>query len=102
VYNPDKTISCIAKNNLSIYIAADGKVYPCCFTGFNPLTYNKGFHGFVNKQIAPLMHNNDLHETTLEEAIKWFSKVESSWSKTSAGEGRLIQCDIVCSKSLTA
>jgi len=48
------------------------------------------------------MHNNDLHETTLEEAIKWFSKVESSWSKTSAVEGRLIQCDIVCSKSLTA
>jgi len=101
-YNPNRKLDCFTKNNNSIYIAADGRVYPCCFMGFNPLTYNKGWHGFVNGQIKPIVYNNSLHETTLEEAMKWFSKVESSWAKTSMENGRLIQCDIACGKLETA
>jgi len=101
-YDPNRTISCGTKNKRSIYIAADGRVYPCCFTGFSPHSYNKGWHGFINKQIAPLVKNNSLHENTLEEAIGWFSKVESAWTKTSIEDGRLIQCDITCGKLETA
>lgn len=97
-YDPNRKLRCFTKRNNSIYIAADGRVYPCCYMGFNPLTYNKGWHGFVNGQIKPLVYNNSLHETTLEETIKWFSKVESSWAKTSVEDGRLIQCDIACGK----
>jgi MoaA/NifB/PqqE/SkfB family radical SAM enzyme len=97
-YDSNRKLSCDTKNRSSIYIAADGRVYPCCFMGFNPLTYNKGWHGFVNGQIKPIVYNNSLHETTLEEAIKWFGKVESSWAKTSMEDGRLIQCDISCGK----
>jgi len=97
-YNPQRKLSCFTKDNNSIYIAANGKVYPCCYMGFNPETYNKGFHGFVNKQIAPLIEKNDLHYFSVEEAIKWFSKVESSWTKTSMEDGRIIQCDIACGK----
>jgi MoaA/NifB/PqqE/SkfB family radical SAM enzyme len=97
-YDPNRKLHCFTKKNNSIYIAADGRVYPCCYMGFNPLTYNKGWHGFVNGQIKPIVYNNSLHETTLEEAIKWFGKVESSWAKTSVEDGRLIQCDIACGK----
>ena len=101
-YNPNRKLDCFTKNNNSIYIAADGRVYPCCYMGFNPLTYNKGWHGFVNGQIKPIVYNNSLHETTLEETIRWFGKVESSWAKTSTEDGRLIQCDITCGKLETA
>lgn len=97
-YDPNRKLSCFTKNCSSIYIAADGRVYPCCYMGFNPHTYDKGFHGFVNAQIKTLIYNNNLHEYTLEEAIRWFSKVESSWTKTSVEEGRLVQCDIACGK----
>ena len=98
LYDPDRKLSCFTKKQNSIYIAADGRVYPCCYMGFSPLTYNKGWHGFVNRQIAPLVNNNNLHETTLEEAILWFSAIESKWTKTSMADGRLIQCDIACGK----
>ena len=97
-YDPNRKLHCFTKNANSIYIAADGRVYPCCFMGFNPLTYDKGWHGFVNGQIKQIVYNNSLHETTLEEAIKWFGKVESAWAKTSVEDGRLIQCDIACGK----
>jgi len=101
-YNPDRKLSCFTKTANSIYIAADGRVYPCCYMGFSPHTYDKGFHGFVNSQIKPLVQNNNLHENTLEEAIRWFSKVESAWTKTNVEDGRLIQCDIACGKLETA
>ena len=101
-YNPDRKLNCFTKKENSIYIAADGRVYPCCFMGFNPLTYDKGWHGFVNGQIKPIVYNNSLHETTLEEAMKWFSKVETSWSKTSVEDGRIVQCDVACGKIETA
>jgi hypothetical protein len=97
MYNPDKKLSCITKNQNSIYIAADGRVYPCCFMGFSPHTYKTGYHGFLNSQIAPLVSNNDLHTTDLKTAISWFSKIESSWTKTSTAEGRVTQCDVACS-----
>lgn len=89
---------CFTKNHNSIYIAANGLVYPCCYMGFNPLTYKQGFNGFINRQIKPLVKNNSLHEYDLETCIKWFNTVESAWTKDSYENGRLIQCDQVCGK----
>ena len=100
-YNPyvnGLTHSCFTKNNNSIYIAANGLVYPCCYMAFNPLTYDQGFNGFVNRQIKPLVKQNSLHEYDLETCIKWFGNVESAWTKDSYENGRLIQCDQVCGK----
>jgi len=98
LYGQGLTHSCFTKNNSSIYIAANGLVYPCCFMGFNPLTYDQGFNGFVNRQIKPLVKYNSLHENDLETCIQWFSSVESAWTKDSYENGRLIQCDQVCGK----
>lgn len=97
-YNPNRKLNCFTKQVKSIYISANGKVYPCCYLGFAPETYKKGFHRFINEQIFPLIEHNDLHKNTLNEAIEWFNKVESSWTKTSADTGRLVQCDICCGK----
>lgn len=101
-YDENRKLDCFTKNSKSIYIAADGKVYPCCYMGFSPHTYDKGFHGFINSQIKKIIFNNDLHQTTLEEAIKWFGNVESSWTKTSIENGRVVQCDVACGKIETA
>ncbi|NDB57152.1 radical SAM protein [bacterium] len=90
--------SCFTKDNSSVYIAANGLVYPCCYLAFNPLTYDQGYNGFLNRQIKPLIKHNSLHENELETCIQWFSSVESSWTKDSYETGRLIQCDNVCGK----
>lgn len=97
-YNPKRKLKCFTKEVKSIYIAANGKVYPCCYLGFNPQTYKKGFHRFVNEQISPLISNNDLHFTTIKDTLVWFNNVETSWTKTSSESGRLVQCDICCGK----
>ena len=97
-YTQELTHDCFTKKKNSIYIAADGRVYPCCYMAFNPLTYDQGFNGFVNRQIKPLVKNNSLHEHDLETCIAWFSSVESAWTKDSYENGRLIQCDQVCGK----
>lgn len=92
------THSCITKNQKSIYISAEGKVYPCCFFGFSPETYDKGWNGKMNRQIKPLLEKNSLHEYDLETCIRWFGKVESAWTKDSYEEGAIMTCDIMCGK----
>jgi MoaA/NifB/PqqE/SkfB family radical SAM enzyme len=96
--NFDSTIYplCISKTRSSIYISSEGKVYPCCWLGMNPQTYNKGFLGMVNKHTVPYMKNSDLHDHTLEQCLEWFLDVEKSWDIPSYRNGRIPQCDINC------
>jgi MoaA/NifB/PqqE/SkfB family radical SAM enzyme len=91
-------VDCEAKRVDSIYIAADGKVYPCCWLGFSPETYHKSWVGKLNQQITKLVKNNNLHKSSLEECIRWFVGVEKSWAIDSYKEGRLMQCDISCGR----
>lgn len=90
------TPSCETKNKNTVYISAEGKLYPCCYLGFSPSTYNFFFNSFVNRQIKGYQKNNDLHVNTLEEAFAWFSDVEESWKKPDYTVGRLLQCDLKC------
>ena len=90
---PGSNIRCKALNDRSIYISAAGKVYPCCWLGFSPETYDKNWLGMLNKQIKPLVSNNDLRHNTLEQCLEWFESVESTWNSSN----RLAQCDHNCS-----
>jgi hypothetical protein len=90
------TIGCKARKANSIYISADGKVYPCCWLGFSPETYDKNWLGLFNKQLKPLVNKNDLHDNSLEECLEWFENVEESWNKHSYSQGRLMQCEMNC------
>ena len=94
---PAKSLLCETKLRKSIYVAANGDVSPCCFTGFYPQTYGKGqYHQAANKQLAPLIAKNNALEHSLEECIKWFKSVENSWQLKEYSQGRLIICDDNC------
>jgi sulfatase maturation enzyme AslB (radical SAM superfamily) len=94
---PKKNISCLSKNNSSIYVSSTGEVYPCCFMGFGPATYGHGrWHQPVNRQIQGLIKNNNALEHSLEECIDWFNQIPGCWQKKSFEDGRLIVCDASC------
>lgn len=94
---PKTKITCETMEQKSIYIAANGDVYPCCWTGFYPKTYGHGeYHQAVNAQLAPLINGNNALENSLEDCIIWFKKVKTAWNHSKYEQGRLIACDDNC------
>lgn len=94
---PKNKITCQTKEKKSIYVAANGEVYPCCWTGFFPRTFGHGhWHQAINAQIVPLLVPNNATEHALEECITWFNNVEQTWSIKTYEQGRLVICDDVC------
>lgn len=73
-------INCYAKKESSMYIAADGRVYPCC---------NLGYH-FPHEGIPEVVHfqnsfnNFRIQDSKLSDIIddKYFAEIESKWSST--------------------
>ena len=95
---PELTINCIHTHNQEIYIAADGSVYPCCFLGFYPHTMSHP----GNKELAPMVKENNALQYPLEHCLEWFETVEQAWSKSSIAEGRPYQCVSTCGKTASA
>jgi len=94
---PMTQVSCNAIRNLSIYIAANGDVSPCCWTGFYPNTYGSGeYLQAVNAQLKPLISKHNALEYSLEECIQWFDTVKQRWDINSYQQGRLVVCDDNC------
>lgn len=94
---PKQSVSCYSSNYKSIYIAANGEVSPCCWTGFYPKTYGHGeYHQAVNAQLSPMISNNNALEHSLEECIAWFGSIKQAWSHNSYHQGRLVVCDDYC------
>lgn len=89
----DKQINCQAKNNKEIYISATGEVYPCCWLGYYPKQQSDSLRNF---QLAPLVSQNNALEYSIEDAIKWFNKVEETWTKESVIKGKLYTCNEYC------
>lgn len=90
-------IKCQVQQQKSLYVSANGDVYPCCFLGFYPETYGAGqYHQAANAQFKNLIKNNNALEHSLAECIKWFSEIEKSWELLSFTEGRLVICNDVC------
>lgn len=77
------SINCITKGPAkTIYITANGEVYPCCFTGFYPRTFDSNLH-YGNDRIKELLgsfDNNALHRP-LEECLSWFSTIEQAHAR---------------------
>jgi len=94
---PSQKIQCESKRLNSIYIAANGDVSPCCFTGFYPATYGHGqYHQAANAQLLPLIKNNNALEYSVEQCIEWFKSVEQSWNVPAFEQGRLVICNDNC------
>lgn len=95
--SPRHKISCETKRLGSIYIAANGDVSPCCYTGFYPQTYGRGqYHQAANAQLATLIRRNNALEYPLAECIKWFEEIEQRWKVRDYADGRLVICDDNC------
>lgn len=90
-------IQCKVKKQRSIYIAANGDVSPCCYTGFYPQTYGAGqYHQAANAQLKAIIKKNNILEYPLKECIEWFQEIEKSWSISTFEQGRLVICNDVC------
>lgn len=82
-----KKIACEVKAERSVYIAATGEVYPCCWLGFYP---QKMYHQ-DNPRIAEMITNNNALQVGISGAINWFNAVEKSWGGT-----QLNACNSYC------
>jgi len=75
------TISCYAKRENSIYIAADGRVYPCCNLGYH---YNNDrFEPFASyTSIYDIGDPPNISDQLLSEIAsgKFFNEVENKWN----------------------
>lgn len=95
--NQPMQVSCLTKNFRTIYIAADGSVYPCCYLGFYPgQMQHPG-----NAQTAEIMQENNALVYGLQHSLGWFSQVEASWSRDSVSAGRLYTCAVTCGHQAT-
>jgi MoaA/NifB/PqqE/SkfB family radical SAM enzyme len=97
---PRPQVYCLAKHNRRIYMASNGDIYPCCWLGFSPKTYDEQLYT-GNDQIRALLRNarNNAFEHGLEQSIQWFSLVVESWQKQSFDQGKLYRCDLHCGRN---
>ena len=92
---PELNIRCRHKVTREIYLAADGTVYPCCYLGFYPFSMNHP----GNKELAPMVTENNALEYSLEHCLEWFDRVEQSWSKKTIAQGRTYACVNHCAQT---
>ena len=88
----NRQLSCYTKEKGSVYLAANGEVFPCCWTGYYPSQYKKWYNNF-NKVIGKV-ENNALH-AGFEKAIEWFNKVEESWQE----DKEVVSACVGCAKN---
>ena len=94
---PKQKVRCNTQTKQWIYIAANGDVSPCCWTGFYPKTYGSGeYHQAVNAQLSPLMSKNNALNYPLKDCIEWFPNISACWDKKTYETGRLVVCDDNC------
>ena len=95
------SFSCLTKNDKSIYIDAAGNVFPCCYIGHFPETFNDDYFPGT-EQIKNLLNGVKYNaiDNDLEQCIEWFNKVEESWKLESFEQGKLIRCSEMCGQSV--
>jgi len=95
IQHPNAIINCIDHyDTKKIFIAGDGSVYPCCFTGIFPLSMQ--YPG--NQQLKSIIHENNAILYGLEHSIKWFDNLYKLWNKKNIQDGKPLICLRQCSK----
>lgn len=68
-----------------IYIAANGDVSPCCWTGFYP-AYKTSYS---NRQLAQIVKENNALVYGIEHSVQWFNALAETWKIPSVKQGRI-------------
>lgn len=92
-------LNCYSERAQSIYVAANGEVYPCCFLGFYPQTFaNSEWYERGNQQLSEMIvkQPNNALEVGLEQAMEWFNQIRQRWDIEKYSNGRLRLCDEHC------
>ena len=94
-----KTITCQVQRDLSIYVASNGDVFPCCFLGYHPNTFRKlePWHS-INSQLVDLIWENNALRYDLEHCMIWFEKIKDSWNQPDFLSGLVKTCHNTCGK----
>ena len=94
-----KSIDCYADKRKYLYLDALGDVYPCCYLGSQPRTFDRkyGVQKYVHKRVDDMMYSNNLFETTIDQAVHWFNEIPKAWNAPM--EQRLAACDNVCGRN---
>ena len=92
--------TCYTQQRRSIYISAAGDVYPCCFMGFFPKTYDPELYP-GNAQVKAMLgeFNNNALQRPLVECLEWFNEVEKAWQQDSIAKGYPYICNLQCGHS---
>lgn len=95
-------ISCKVKNKESVYVNADGLVFPCCWTAavgtYNPLNDNQ-----KKQMVAMIAETGGIEalnalKTDINDIIEgeFFKAVVESWNLDSINNGKLAICARIC------
>lgn len=88
------TVSCYAKRENSIYVAADGRVYPCCNVGYH---FNDGSTSVFGSlfDLQQQFHDNHIGDRFLSQitAGEVFLEIERRWAHSP-----LLKCVNTCGK----
>jgi MoaA/NifB/PqqE/SkfB family radical SAM enzyme len=95
-----KPIYCHAKNKKEIYVAANGEVSPCCWTGFYPQTNKRLLGNDQLLEILKVNSNSNALEVGLQSAIDWFGAIERTWKIQDVSHGRLYICNSTCGNTV--
>lgn len=93
-------IECYADKRKYVYLDALGDVYPCCYLGAQPRTFDRagGIMKHQHARIDELMSDNNLFENTMEQALDWFNQIPAQWDAPM--EQRIAACDNVCGRNV--
>lgn len=97
-YVKETKINCKVMNERSIYIGAEGLVFPCCWLGGDYFVHNKEDNNYLMKElIADLRLREDdfsLKSKSLGQIIQssFFSEIKNTWD----GHKKLFVCGKMC------
>jgi MoaA/NifB/PqqE/SkfB family radical SAM enzyme len=100
-YLDQSDISCMVKEQKSIYVSAAGYVFPCCWLGYEP--FDDKIKDPRSSQIFDLIEDFDKidakkHGIDGVLSTDFFEKIQDSWGLSSVADGKLMTCAKTCSK----
>lgn len=93
---PDQ-VTCYSLARNYIYVDHSGDVYPCCYLGCQPRTFDQagGYQRIGNDQTMTILDKNNIFENGLNDSINWFNRIPNKWQQPNTFD-RLLVCDNTC------